>query len=126
MPGIEEVDSSVLLGGDENLSHEGSTSHGKQMIGRLAEASGLLIGGRPGIEKKPRLLFDPTNSLTISNPFALNSYREQMDSHTHEVQLFPIPNLNLRRPTASTNAKTQVQTEIPRDHHTVSVEKDPG
>ncbi len=126
MPGIEEVDSSVLLGEDENLSRKGSTSQGKQSVGRLAEASGSLIGKRLGREKEPRLLFDTTNSLTMSLPFALNFYREQMYSHTHEVQLFPEPVLNLQRPTAATNAKTLVETEILRDNQTVSFEKDPG
>ena len=126
MPGIEEVDSSVLLGEDENLSRKGSTSQGKQSVGRLAVASGSLIGNGLGREKEPRLLFDTTNTLTTSLPFAANSNSEQMNGHTHEAQLFPIPILNPQRPSAASNARTLVETEIPRDNQTVSVEKDPG
>jgi hypothetical protein len=126
MPGIEEVDSSVLLGEDENLSRKGSTSQGKQSVGRLAEASGSPIGNRLGREKDPQLLFDTTNALTINLPFAPDFCREQMYNHTHEVQFFPIPILNLQRPTASTTMKTPVETEILRDNQSVSFEKDPG
>ncbi len=84
MPGIEEVDSSVLLGEDENLSRKGSTSQGKQSVGRLAVASGSLIGNGLGREKEPRLLFDTTNTLTTSLPFAANSNRTHIERQISE------------------------------------------
>jgi hypothetical protein len=126
MPGIEEVDSSMLLGEDENLSRKGSTSQGKQSVSPLAEASGSLIGDRLGREKEPHLLFDRPNALTMSIPFAPTFCREQMYSHIHEEQLFPIPILNLQRATAATNAKTLLETNILRNSQTISIQKDPG
>ncbi len=126
MRGIEEEDSSVLLGKDENLPRGGSTSQGKHGVCQLTEAGGTLIGNRRVLENQPRFFFKTVSTPKPNLPFVLTVHREQSCNHSEEIQLFPVYILNFPCLTAHTDVMSGVEVENLRREQTVLFEKDPG